>query len=96
VAAADLNDPLVNHGGLPQVGCGAALLVRRVATRGVTVPLDGMRTAFTTVAHRERFAAVARIDGRTVTLAGHGSAAELALRRLAPSGLRTPYEKMPE
>jgi hypothetical protein len=47
-------------------------------------------TAFTTVAHGERFAAVARIDGRTVTVAGHGSAAEVALCTLAPSGLRAP------
>jgi hypothetical protein len=56
----------------------------------LTVAVDGVPTAFTSVAHGERFAAVGRIDGRTVTIAGHGSAAELALRTLAPSSLRAP------
>jgi hypothetical protein len=49
--------------------------------------VDGVPTSFITVAHGERFVAVGRVRNRTITIAGHGAAADLALSKLHPSKL---------
>ena len=49
--------------------------------------MDGVPTSFLTIADGERFAAVGRIENRTITIAGHGAAGDLELSTLDPSGL---------
>jgi hypothetical protein len=55
--------------------------------RELTVAVDGVPISLMTVAHGERFAAVGRVDRRTITIAGHGPPADLSLSWLHPSEL---------
>jgi hypothetical protein len=55
--------------------------------REIALSVDGKPRWFTTVAHGQSFAAVARLDKLTVTITGHGEPAAHALTTLGPSAL---------
>jgi hypothetical protein len=59
----------------------------------LVVPVDREPTSFTTVAHGERFAAVGHARNLTITLAGHGDPADLALNKLDPSAIDGPPDQ---
>jgi hypothetical protein len=51
--------------------------------RELTIAVDGEPAPFTTVVHGEHFASVGRARGFTITIAGTGRPADLALETLA-------------
>jgi hypothetical protein len=57
----------------------AAATAARAPVSTVPVPVDGEPVPFTTVADGEAFAAVARLAGTTVVVAGRGDPRALAL-----------------